>query len=96
MPVKKEKLSKLKKETLEVEEIAKKQLINYIIAAFSLVAGLAWNEAIKAILTAIFPTEYQGWAGKLIYAILISAIVVIASIILSKLKNIKIKTNGKN
>lgn len=79
-------IEKIKKETKEIERTVEDQLFNYIIAAFSLVAGLAWNEAIKSVLAAIFPAEYQGWLGKLLYALVISMIVIIVSIILSRIK----------
>ncbi len=55
-----------------------------IIAAFSLVAALAWNESI----TSIFKNYYQNSGSiiaNLIYAIVVTAIAVIATIWISSL-----------
>ncbi len=51
--------------------------------AFGLIAALAWNEAIKAIILQFFPKE-GGITGLLIYAILITIIAVIATIIIGR------------
>ena len=55
-----------------------------IISAFGLVAALAWNESI----TSIFKNYYQNSGGiiaNLIYAIVVTAIAVIATIWISSL-----------
>ncbi|WP_414469724.1 DUF5654 family protein [Methanobacterium sp. ACI-7] len=51
--------------------------------AFGLIAALAWNEAIKAIILQFFP-KGDGLTGLLIYAILITIIAVIATIIIGR------------
>ncbi len=51
--------------------------------AFGLIAALAWNEAIKAIILTYFSTG-GGITGLLIYAILITIIAVVASIIIAR------------
>ncbi|MGB9936758.1 MAG: DUF5654 family protein [Methanobacterium sp.] len=51
--------------------------------AFGLIAALAWNEAIKAIITEFFP-KGNGITGLLIYAVLITIIAVIATILIGR------------
>ncbi len=51
--------------------------------AFGLIAALAWNEAIKAIILAYFPKQ-SGITGLLVYAILITIIAVIATVIIAR------------
>lgn len=51
--------------------------------AFGLIAALAWNEAIKAIILAAFPAQ-SGITGLLVYAILITIIAIIATVIIGK------------
>ncbi len=51
----KNQLEKIKKESLEIKTEVRQRTIGYIVAAFGLVAGLAWNEAIKALIEYLFP-----------------------------------------
>jgi len=66
-----------------------------ITAAFGLVAALAWNDAIKLLFKELFGTQEQV-GPMLVYAIFITVIAVILTIIVaraaSKAKNIIIKT----
>jgi len=55
-----------------------------IIAAFGLVAALAWNEAIKAIFTEIFGKP-DGLGPLLTYAIIVTVLAVMFTLILSKM-----------
>jgi Zn-dependent protease with chaperone function len=54
-------------------------------AAFGLVAALAWNAAIQGLFEAIFG-EAGDLAAKFLYAILITIVVVLATIRLGRLK----------
>jgi energy-converting hydrogenase Eha subunit A len=49
----------------------------YISAALGLVAGLAWNEAISAMIDAIFPLSKDTVWVKFLYAIIVTVAVVI-------------------
>lgn len=51
--------------------------------AFGLIAALAWNEAIKAIIDQYFQTG-DGVMGLLIYAILITIIAVVVTLIIAR------------
>lgn len=57
----------------------KKQAFSYIIAALGLIAGLAWNDAIKLAIDALYPLPANSIAAKFIYAVAMTAIVVLAS-----------------
>lgn len=56
----------------------------YILAAFGLVAGLAWNDAIKSTIDRFFPLNQGNVIIKFAYALVITVAVVIAGWILSK------------
>ena len=56
--------------------------IGYIVAAFGLVAGLAWNDAIRSFIEHVFPLSKDSLAAKFIYAILVTAVVVVVSVML--------------
>lgn len=79
------KLEKLKVERDKVKKEAKKQILAYITAAFGLVAGLAWNEAIKGLIEYLFPLSQNNVWVKFLYAIIMTFVVVIISIYLVKL-----------
>ena len=50
-----------------------------MMTSFGLVAALAWNEAIKALITEVVPKKGQGVVSLFIYAILITIVVVMVS-----------------
>jgi len=78
------KIEKLKNEKDKIKMEAKKQVLSYITAALGLVAGLAWNEAIKALIEYLFPTS-DGLLGKFLYAIIMTFVVVLVSIYLVRI-----------
>ncbi len=57
----------------------------YLLAAFGLVAGLAWNEAVKSLIDSIFPIESNSVPAKFIYALVVTIIVVVFTYYLSRL-----------
>ncbi|MCX6785854.1 MAG: DUF5654 family protein [Candidatus Komeilibacteria bacterium] len=71
------------KQKLSIE--VKEKIIGYILAAFGLVAGLAWNDAIKSLIEKIFPATGSGLIAKFAYAVLITLIIIIISFNLTKL-----------
>lgn len=66
------------------EEIREKTS-GYILAAFGLVAALAWNDAIKSLIEYFFPLNKNTVFIKFAYAFLITFLVVIISIYLRRL-----------
>jgi len=69
-------VDKIKKERSQIQKEVKQNLAKYIGAAFGLVAGLAWNDAIKALIEYLFPIQKNGLLAKFIYAALITLVVV--------------------
>ena len=58
---------------------ARMQTIGYILTAFGLVVGLAWNEAISALINKLIPLGKDGLAAKFIYAVVVTILVVVVS-----------------
>ena len=65
---------------------ARNQAITMIVTSFSFVAGLAWNEAIKSAIEHFFPSG-GGMFAKLVYALLLTILVVVVSFVLTRLKH---------
>ncbi len=64
----------------------KEKTTGYILTAFGLVAGLAWNDAITSAIKLYFPGENNIWA-KFIYAVIITiAVIIISNTLASVLK----------
>lgn len=62
----------------------KKQVSTYILASLGLVAGLAWNDAIKSLIEYFFPIGGSGGLTiKIVYAAILTIIVVLSSIFVS-------------
>lgn len=57
----------------------RKQTAGYLTAALSLVAGLAWNDAVKSFIEILFPLNTSSVLIKFVYAIIITTIVVLIS-----------------
>jgi len=68
----------------KIHEELSKQTLSYITAAFGLVAGLAWNEAIKSLIEFLFPADTNTILAKFIYAGFITLILVVITYYLSK------------
>ena len=60
-----------------------KTIATLIITAFAFVAGLAWNEAIQAVIKE-FLTAESAVIGLVIYAIIVTMIVVIVTLLLGR------------
>lgn len=78
----------LKNEIGNIKKELKSKTFSYIAASLGVVAGLAWNEAIKSLIEYLFPLSAQTILMKFIYAAIVTFIVIIVLIILNKvLKN---------
>ncbi len=60
-----------------------KTIATLVTTAFGLIAALAWNSAITAIVNQFFPAG-SGITGLLIYAVLITIIAVIATLLIAR------------
>ena len=76
---------KVKKESVAVKREVKKQLMTYMIASLGLVAGLAWNEAIKGLIEYLFPEMQNTVVAKFLYAIILTLFIGIVSYYLAQL-----------
>lgn len=74
----KEKSSTLEREILD-------RVSGYILAAFGLVAGLAWNDAIKALIDYFFPLNKDSIPAKFLYASIMTVLVVIITLYIMRL-----------
>lgn len=64
------------------------QTIGYITAALGLVAGLAWNDAVKTMIEEFYPVEKgNGVLAKFWYATVITLVIVIISYYLLRFIN---------
>jgi len=76
---------KIKDRSTEFEREVRERTFGYIVASFGLVAGLAWNEAIKAFIEKFFPMQNDTLKAKFIYAVAITVVLVFVSLYLAKL-----------
>ncbi len=76
----------IRNEVGEFRRILRENYTTLIISSFGLVAALAWNEAIKELISTVVPLQGH-LSAKLYSAIIITTISVIATYLLSKLRN---------
>jgi len=63
----------------ELGREAKDKVKGYVVAAFSLVAALAWNDAISSLIEYIFPNKDNSILLKFIYALALTIAIIILS-----------------
>lgn len=62
-----------------IKQEVRQKTSDFILAAFGFVAGLAWNEAVKALIEEVFPAHNNSAWAKLSYALFVTLIFVIVS-----------------
>lgn len=80
----KQKIAKIRQSSAELSREVREKVVGYIVAAFGLVAGLAWNDAVKAAIESIFPTQENSLWARFGYAAAVTVLVVVVSINLLK------------
>jgi hypothetical protein len=80
----KTKFETMKKESGKLQNEIRQKSLTYVLASFGLVAGLAWNEAIKALIEYAFPLQKNTLLAKFGYAFLMTLVVVFISIYLTR------------
>ena len=75
----------LLQEVDRVKGEARERALGYITGAFGVVAGLAWNDFVKALIQHFFPLSKDTLVAKLLYALLMTVVVVGITIYLSRL-----------
>ncbi len=78
-------INKIQKESGELKRQVKEKVVTAIIAALGLVTGLAWNDAIKALIESLFPLGRNTLLAKFVYALIITAVVIILSVYLVRI-----------
>lgn len=73
----------MKEDVKDIRGQVGQTIATLITTAFGLIAALAWNDAIKAIITQYFQAG-DGTTGLLIYAILITIIAVVATLLIAR------------
>jgi predicted outer membrane lipoprotein len=73
----------VKKQAEEVKGQVLQTIATLLTTAFGLIAALAWNEAIKALILELVPKQ-DGLTGLFIYAIIITVIAVVATILIGR------------
>lgn len=77
---------RLKNESEKLRSEARERLLGYIVGAFGLIAGLAWNDAVKALIEYIFPSSgTHTLLAKFVYALIITFIVVVVTVYITRL-----------
>ncbi len=61
------------------------KMVTYLTAAFGLVVGLAWNDAVKAFLEFVFPIQKNTLWAKFGYALALTVIFVVITIYIARL-----------
>ena len=80
------KISKLKLEKDKLKKEFGKKIVTYIGAGLGLVAGLAWNDAIKAFIEENFPLESGSTIlAKFAYALIMTLVVVLITFYLARI-----------
>jgi uncharacterized BrkB/YihY/UPF0761 family membrane protein len=74
----------IKEELDDVRQEISNKTVGYIVTALGLVAGLAWNDAVKTAIEYIFPAQENTLMAKFIYATTITLVVVFISVYLTK------------
>ncbi len=78
-------IDKLKERGKNLRRDVRIKTAGYLIAAFGLVAGLAWNNAVTSLIDYLFPFAANTVLAKFIYAIVITLVVVFVGTYLSHL-----------
>ena len=62
----------------------KERTTGYILAGLGFVVGLAWNDAIKSLIECFFPLNKNSIFAKFIYSLIVTVLIVVATIILTR------------
>ena len=76
---------KLKKESEEIRNEIQEKVIGYIVAGRGVIASLAWNEAIKALIEYVFPLKQNTILAKFLYAGTMTLVLVFVTLYLVRI-----------
>lgn len=72
-------------EDIRIRAEIRERTLGYMLAAFGFVAGLAWNDAIQSSIAYFYPLPENTLPAKFLYAAVISVVVVVISVSMSRL-----------
>lgn len=78
-------IQKIKTEGGQIKREVKTRTLGYITGGLGLVAGLAWNDAIRALIDYWIPAGRESVSAKMLYAVVITLVVVVMSMYVSRL-----------
>ena len=67
----------MNEEKNKIKNEVKNQTRGYIMAGLGVVAGLAWNDAIKSLIDTVFLFSRDGVLVKFVYAFLITIVIIV-------------------
>jgi hypothetical protein len=79
------KMEKLREEGRKIKKEINKKTVTYIVTALGIVTGLAWNDAIKSLIEYFFPLAQNTLMAKFVYAILMTIVLAIVAIYLTRI-----------
>ena len=74
----------VKKEAIKLQGAVREKALEYLLVAFGLVAGLAWNDAVKTLIETLVPLKENTVLAKFLYAFVVTAVVVVLSLYLAR------------
>ena len=89
------KLDKIKTESSKISKQVGEKTFGFVITALSLVAGLAWNEAIQSLINNFFTLNKNSVLAKFVYAVVMTLVLVVITIYLSRVFGEKNKKDEK-
>ena len=78
-------MKKIREQVSNINREVRNKIAGYITAGLGLVAGFAWNDAIRSSIEYFFPLEQSSLWAKFIYAIVITLGVVVISLYLVRI-----------
>lgn len=78
---------KIEKEANALRREVRQKTLGYITAGLGLVAGLAWNDAIRALIEYFFPLKENSMLIKFLYAAFLTLLIVVVGTYLSRILN---------
>ncbi len=78
-------IDKIKKTQSEIRQDIREKTLGYIVTALGLVAGLAWNDAVKTSIEYAFPLTKDTVQAKFVYAGIMTVMIGLFTFVLSKL-----------
>ncbi|MDP2637161.1 MAG: DUF5654 family protein [bacterium] len=76
---------RIQRESKVLRQEVRERTVGYVIAALGLVAGLAWNDAMKGLIEVVFPGDSNTLQAKFLYAALVTLVVVLITAYLVRL-----------